>query len=430
MGYRPGFLRVDDWRRRVFRPLYLFSWPRGPLNFLVRRCVAVEELMADSSKPKASVDVFISYSHKDEELKQELLNHLAGLKRRGLISGWHDGEIGAGREWEKEISEHLEKADIILLLISSNFFGSDFCYDIELKRAMKRHDAGEARVIPIILREYDLAGAPFSKLKALPKDGKAVTSRAWMSVDEAFRNVAEGIRRAVEELVEGRIEHLFEKLGVAESQRNWPNAINLGQRILALLPDNKDALARTAWAYFSNLTRKFKEKEPYKDLGEPFSSIVWVKGLSTIAGSDEARRELRHAIELDPNRGEFHYWLSAMTYDEEQLANLARAIELDPDNGKYYYVRSHKLERRHLRKMEDTLTQGMDSMSKLRHVKVKELQDEARQRGVFRLDEAAQRDFERAINLGYEYAVNEKQAPDPFSASKQKPGLRKMPWDL
>jgi hypothetical protein len=101
--------------------------------------------------------------------------HLKLLKRQDIIQDWHDRDISAGTEWARQISTQLETADIILLLISPDFIASDYCWDIELKRAMERHEAGEARVIPIILRQTDWAGAPFGKLQALPKDAKPVT---------------------------------------------------------------------------------------------------------------------------------------------------------------------------------------------------------------------------------------------------------------
>src|SRR6266567_4431093 len=149
---------------------------------------------ADSSP----IEVFYSYSHKDEKLRQRLENHLTILKNEGLISGWKDADITAGAEWDDEIKKHLNAAKIILLLISEDFLASKYCYDIEMKRAMERHERGEARVIPIILHEVDWSRAPFGKLKALPKDGKAVSS--WRNRAQAFKNVALGIRNAIEEL--------------------------------------------------------------------------------------------------------------------------------------------------------------------------------------------------------------------------------------
>ena len=51
--------------------------------------------------------------------------------------------------------QHIETSQIILLLVSAEFLNSDYCYDVELKRAIARHDAGDARVVPIILRPCD-----------------------------------------------------------------------------------------------------------------------------------------------------------------------------------------------------------------------------------------------------------------------------------
>jgi len=151
-----------------------------------------------SVKPAKAIEVFYSYSHKDEELRDELEKHLSILKRQGVITGWHDRRIGAGREWEAEIDTHLNTAHIILLLISADFLASDYCYDVEMKRAIERHEAKEARVIPVMLRPCDWKGAPFGKLQALPKDAKPVSS--WSDRDQAFLNVAQGIRATVEEL--------------------------------------------------------------------------------------------------------------------------------------------------------------------------------------------------------------------------------------
>jgi hypothetical protein len=84
--------------------------------------------------------LFFSYSHKDDDLRDELETHLAPLLREGVIEVWHDRRIGAGKDFANEINRHLEEADIVLLLISPYFIASDYCYDIEMTRAMKRHD--------------------------------------------------------------------------------------------------------------------------------------------------------------------------------------------------------------------------------------------------------------------------------------------------
>jgi len=145
----------------------------------------------------SGIEVFYSYAHEDEELRNKLDRQLSILQRLGLIVGWHDRRIGAGNEWVGQIDKHLNTAQIILLLVSDAFMASKYCWDVELKRAMERHEAGEARVIPVILRRVDWRGAPFDKLQVLPTDAKPVTS--WPNIDEAFYDVAQGIRRVVEE---------------------------------------------------------------------------------------------------------------------------------------------------------------------------------------------------------------------------------------
>ncbi len=147
---------------------------------------------------KTPIDVFISYSHKDDELLEEFVTHLANLKHQGKITAWYDRAIEAGEEWEAQIKGQLESARIILLLISPPFMGSNYCYDIEMQRAIARHNQGTARVIPIILRPCDWKDSPFSKLQVLPKDAKPVTQ--WSDRDTAFLNVVEGIRKAVNSL--------------------------------------------------------------------------------------------------------------------------------------------------------------------------------------------------------------------------------------
>src|SRR3954464_6609931 len=114
--------------------------------------------------------IFFSYSHKDEALRDELETHLSMLNRQGFITTWHDRRIAAGDIVDPTISAHLESADVVLLLVSPDFLASDYCYDKEMSRALERHEAGECRVIPVILRPSDWHDAPFGKLLAAPKD--------------------------------------------------------------------------------------------------------------------------------------------------------------------------------------------------------------------------------------------------------------------
>ena len=140
-------------------------------------------------------NLFFSYSHKDEELRNELEVHLSMLKREGLIDAWHDRRIPAGNMIDSEISSALEKADVILLLISAYFLASDYCFDVEMTRALQRNQNGTARVIPVILHPCDWHSAPFGNLRATPPDGKPISMFA--NRDEALSLVAKDIRSAL-----------------------------------------------------------------------------------------------------------------------------------------------------------------------------------------------------------------------------------------
>lgn len=152
----------------------------------------------DREQEPKLIRLFYSYSHNDEQLRNELETHLKILQRTGRIQEWHDRKFTAGDEWKGKIDENLNKADIILLLISSDFIASDYCWDVEMRRAMERHETNKAKVIPVILRDVNWSGAPFCKLQALPKDAKAVT--LWANKDTAWRDVSDGIEKVVREI--------------------------------------------------------------------------------------------------------------------------------------------------------------------------------------------------------------------------------------
>jgi len=147
------------------------------------------------------VKLFFSYSHKDEYLRDELEIHLSALKRQGIIFTWHDRRISPGDEFNNEISEYLEEANIILLLVSPYFIDSDYCYEIEMKRAMVRHKEGAAIVVPVILHPCDWHDMPFGKLLACPKDGKPISK--FPNMHDAFLDVTKAVKTAVTKLRPG-----------------------------------------------------------------------------------------------------------------------------------------------------------------------------------------------------------------------------------
>ena len=163
---------------------------------------ASAQLSASSSPSSPATtdffEIFYSYVRQDEHLAKKLQNQLVLLKRQNLITDWYADKIIPGQEASQEIFKHLNAARIILLLISPDYVASEQ-YDTEVTRAMERHDAQEATVIPIILRPT--AGwqdAPFGKLQSIPRAGKAITEIS--NRDAAFEQVVREIREVVERL--------------------------------------------------------------------------------------------------------------------------------------------------------------------------------------------------------------------------------------
>ena len=144
------------------------------------------------------LNIFYAYAKEDEEFRIQLEKHLSSLKREGIISDWHFRKLTGGDEWRKKIDHHLNNSQIILLLISSDFISSNYCYDVEMARAMELHKSQKARVIPVILRPVHWQTLPFSELQALPSDGRPV--KQWPDLDEAFLDIAKGVRKACRDL--------------------------------------------------------------------------------------------------------------------------------------------------------------------------------------------------------------------------------------
>jgi hypothetical protein len=214
-GGRNTLVELNDERTRLEDELVriLEAGDRQGETQLRRRLNEIQEqrlrVLAALRKTPPKVRIFISYAHEDRPLAEQLLRQLSILKRQGLIETWHDRVIVAGEDWKDQIDERLESADLILLLISPDFLDSNYCYNIEMERALERNQKGDARVIPVILRPSMWSSAPFATLQALPLDANPVTR--WDDRDSALLNVAEGVRDAV-------VSFVSRKNGAARSQ--------------------------------------------------------------------------------------------------------------------------------------------------------------------------------------------------------------------
>jgi hypothetical protein len=141
---------------------------------------------------------FCSYSHSDEALHEHFMKHAASIVGFSTMV-WHDRMIAAGTDWAKEINDQIDKCDVFLAFVSADFLASRYCYGIELAHALGRHEKDHLRIIPIMLRPCYWQKTPLGIFKALPKDGRPVTS--WRNQDKAFAEIAEALSDVVEEIV-------------------------------------------------------------------------------------------------------------------------------------------------------------------------------------------------------------------------------------
>jgi len=163
--------------------------------------------------------VFISYSHHDAKFAELLRSHLTPLEREGLIGTWYDGMIAEGDDWSDEITSQLSTADIVILLISADFFASEYCYNKELSIALQRRSDGKAIVLPVIVRAVDWNVTPLGRIQVLPKNGKPVEQ--WEHPDEAWLQVALAVHTNVLRLTSFSVEHVDEN-GLKQISKGEP----------------------------------------------------------------------------------------------------------------------------------------------------------------------------------------------------------------
>ena len=230
-------------------------------------------MTTNSSKP---LKLFYCYAHEDKALRDALDKHLISMKRGNHLEVWYDREISPGTVWEREIDRNLAAAHIILLLISASFLSSEQCC-IEMEKALQRHEAGTARVVPILLRPIGWEDEPFSNLQVLPTGAKAVT--LWSDRDDAFEDIAKALRKVVKDLriaLKTKEEWVEEGCAFYELKQ-YKEAIDAHDHAISLEPSYAAAYYNKALAL--NALKRYKD--------------------ATVA--------LKKAIELDPNQ-EYPPW--------------------------------------------------------------------------------------------------------------------------
>lgn len=146
------------------------------------------------------IKIFISYAHKDEKLKNELLDHLSGLKRNRIISDWTDQEMLGGEKWDEQIVQNLDDSKIILFLVSPSFMSSNYINEKEIKLAIDKHENGEAIIVPIIIRFCDFKSLPLHEFQVLPTNAKPI--EAWKPRNKGWLDVVIHLKKIIAHLDE------------------------------------------------------------------------------------------------------------------------------------------------------------------------------------------------------------------------------------
>ena len=284
--------------------------------------------------------IFYCYARKDKPLREEMDLHLSTLKRLNHIITWADHEIDPGEDWANSIDSHLNEADIIFLLISPNFMGSDYCYGIEMRRALERHKQKQARVIPIILRPVDWEDAPFSRLQILPTNALPVTS--WADRDAAFADIVKNLRPMIKELrnqFKTKEDWLAEAEALIEQDRHEEALAPLNQA-LTLDPKFVPALIYRGGAYKQLLDYKkaLADFDRALLLAPRNANLLMLRGDTYRLQGDytKALADLNQAIAIKPGdpftlarRGETYRLTSNY---EKALTDLDQALSLAPDD--------------------------------------------------------------------------------------------------
>jgi hypothetical protein len=183
---------------------------------------------------RGPLKVFYSYAHEDEAIRDRIDEHLKLLARQNLIVGWHDRHLLPGAEWDTVIGEMLISADVVLLLVSRAFMASKYINQVEIPEAMKVHQSGKVRVLPILIEHVPgWTKAPFAKLQVLPSKARAIQD--WDDPVDAYHDIARGVGQVVKDII---IEGMFiDRISNGKVIERWGQIDTMGMMIqLGVIP--------------------------------------------------------------------------------------------------------------------------------------------------------------------------------------------------
>ncbi len=291
----------------------------------------------------SEIKVFYCYTHEDQEYRAQLEAHMANLKRLYNLQTWFDRDILPGDQGEKVSESHLDSADLIFLLISPAFMSSDYSYHTEMMRALKRHERGEARVIPVLVRSVHWDNAPFSTIHALPSN--SIPIARWPDPDDAFYDVVRGVERTIKSLLAAReAQTWLEKGDMLKDLKQYQEAVEAYDQAIRHNPDAADAYYGKGYALnnLKNYEQAMRAFEHAILLKPDFANAYNNKGIAlhALKRYNDAIVAFNHAIRLDPNFARAYYnkgvVLNEAKYHDEAIVAFDHAIRLDPHISRVY----------------------------------------------------------------------------------------------
>ena len=295
--------------------------------------------------------VFITYSHKDTDAKDKLIECLAVMKQQGIIAIWHDNEILPGDEWSEKISNNLDDSDILFYLVSASSLASENC-NKELGESLD----SRIRVIPIILERCDWQNHQLSDIQALPDEGRPINE--WTPESTAWQNVVEGIRKAIDEMrdqpktspciTQEEIEILtylaLQQGNFLMMLRQIDRAMEAYSRAITLDPEYALAYNNRGNTYGikDDVDRAIEDYNRAIDLNPEYDLAYNNRGIaySHKGAYDRAIEDYNKAIDLNPddataynNRGTAYHFQKEYNH---AIADYSQAIELNSDYATAY----------------------------------------------------------------------------------------------
>ena len=213
----------------------------------------------------STLRVFIMYAHEDKPVRDKLLQHFRPMVRRGDIDLWSDHEIRPGALWDEEIRTRLNTSDLIIMLVSDDFFASEYIHNVEMESALIRHERGETRLVPVIARYCAWEDvSEIARLQVLPSGGKPVLSKGWDAEDQPYVNIVKGVREAMRDLRKSQTPKQKKEPVPAPQDDNDRRPVRQKPVIYAALAIGVLLLGIFLFQYGAGIFKKTSTKQPDK----------------------------------------------------------------------------------------------------------------------------------------------------------------------